>query len=101
TGMKCSFDASTSSDSDGTIVSYNWGFGDSTTGTGEMVQHSFTSPNTYTVTRTVTDNEGATGTTSQQVTVTDLPPTAAFTGSCNQLACSFDGSSSSDPDNSI
>jgi chitodextrinase len=31
----------------------------------------------------------------------DTPPTAAFTSSCAQLACAFDGSGSSDPDGSI
>jgi PKD repeat protein len=34
-------------------------------------------------------------------TGTNLSPTAAFTSSCTQLSCSFNGSSSSDPDGTI
>lgn len=33
--------------------------------------------------------------------VPNTPPTATFTSSCTQLACSFDGSGSSDPDGTI
>src|SRR5439155_202679 len=57
---------------------------------------------TYTVTLTVTDNQGATASTSKSITVTapNQPPTAAFTASCSGLTCSFT-SSSSDPDGSI
>ncbi len=51
------FDASASSD-DGWIVSYNWNFGDKTTGTGKVVQHTYNLVGTYVVTLTVTDNEG-------------------------------------------
>ena len=35
------------------------------------------------------------------VTKTNKEPTAAFTYTCDQLACSFDGSGSSDPDGPI
>jgi PKD repeat protein len=50
------FDASASSD-DGWIVSYDWDFGDRTSGTGKIVQHTYP-VGTYTITLTVTDNEG-------------------------------------------
>ncbi|HEY1741431.1 MAG TPA: PKD domain-containing protein, partial [Acidimicrobiia bacterium] len=102
TGLSCSFNGSGSSDPNagGSIVAYSWDFGDTTpAASGVMTQHTFASGNTYTVTLTVTGNDGLTGSQSQQVTVTDLPPTAAFTGSCNGVQCSFDASSSSDPDN--
>ncbi len=101
-GLACTFDASASTDSDGTIVSYSWNFGDGTpVATGATVQHTFATTNSYSVTLTVTDNGGAATPLTTAVAVVDLPPTAAFTGSCSFLACTFDGSSSSDPDNGI
>jgi len=99
----CTFDASTSADSDGTISSYGWTFGDGTTGSGQTPTHPY-SAGTYSVTLTVTDNGGATGRSTASVTVpspTNTPPTAAFTSSCTELACTFNGTTSSDPDGSI
>jgi PKD repeat protein len=62
------FFTSTSTD-DGSIASYAWNFGDTATGTGPTPQHAYTAAGTYNVTLTVTDNLGATGTTTKQVTV--------------------------------
>jgi len=64
------FDASASSD-DGWIVSYDWNFGDRTSGAGKMVQHTYSVVGIYTVTLTVTDNEG--GTDSAEYTIEILP----------------------------
>jgi PKD repeat protein len=63
--------ASASSDSDGSIVSYAWTFGDGGTGTGQTASHNYIAYGTYTITLTVTDNEGATGSTTRSVTLTD------------------------------
>jgi PKD repeat protein len=61
-----------------TIVSYEWQFGDGTTGSGLNVQHAYAQTGTYVVTLTVTDNAGTQGTATQTVGVsTGL--TAAFT----------------------
>jgi subtilisin family serine protease len=68
--LTASFDASASSDSDGTIVSYAWNFGDGTTGSGKTTAKTYTAGGTFTVTLTVTDDKGATGVQSQNVTVT-------------------------------
>jgi len=69
TDLECQFDASDSSDSDGNITSYDWEFGDGTTGSGEVVNHTYSADGTYTVNLTVTDDDDATDTDSQDVSV--------------------------------
>jgi uncharacterized protein YkwD len=54
-----SFDASESTDPDGAIVSYMWDFGDGAAGSGKFASHRYTTEGIYTVTLTVTDNDGA------------------------------------------
>jgi BspA type Leucine rich repeat region (6 copies)/PKD domain/Fibronectin type III domain len=56
------FDGSKSSDSDGNITRWLWVFGDNTNGSGKIIRHSYSTAETYTVSLTVTDNEGATST---------------------------------------
>ena len=62
-------DASDSTDPDGTIVSYEWDFGDGTMGSGLSPDHVYPSLGTYTVVLTVTDNGGLTHSDSLTVTV--------------------------------
>ncbi len=71
TDLTCEFDASASSDPDGTITSYDWDFGDGDTGTGETTSHTYDAGGTYTVTLTVEDDDGATDTASDEVDVTE------------------------------
>lgn len=78
TDLSCSFDGSGSSDSGGSISEYSWDFGDGATATGQVVNHSYAAGGSYTVTLTVTDNEGATGEDSQSVTVSE-PSTSGIT----------------------
>jgi PKD repeat protein len=54
------FDGSASSGSTGTIVSYDWNFGDGATGSGATVNHTYTAAGAYTASLTVTDTAGAT-----------------------------------------
>jgi len=68
TGLSCTFtDAST--DSDGTIDSRSWVFGDGGTSTATDPTHVYAAGGTYTVTLTVNDDDGATDTETQTVTV--------------------------------
>ena len=98
-------DASASTDSDGSIVSYAWDFGDGSTGTGVKASHTYVQSGSYPVKLTVTDNQGATGTVTNAVTVQapppNQPPVASFTSSATFLAASFDGTASSDPDGTV
>jgi parallel beta-helix repeat protein len=70
------FNGSNSYDSDGTIVSYQWDFGDGTAAEGKIVSHLFrgaqNEPKTYTVTLTAEDNYGAIATDTASVIVKPL-----------------------------
>ncbi|WP_277959822.1 PKD domain-containing protein [Frigoribacterium faeni] len=100
-------DASTSTDSDGTVASYRWDFGDGTVAaTGPTANHTYAAAGTYTVTLVVTDSEGATGTSTGTVTVAPAPPvnvapTASFTSAATGLAVSTDATASTDPDGTV
>jgi DNA-binding beta-propeller fold protein YncE len=60
-GSAVVFDASSASDSDGSITRYDWDFGDHNTLTngGPQVTHVYAQPGSYEVRLVVTDNEGA------------------------------------------
>lgn len=69
TELACDF-VGAGSDTDGTVTGYSWTFGDGTgTSSVQSPTYRYASSGTYTVTLTVTDNGGATGSTSQAVTV--------------------------------
>ena len=61
-----SFNASASSDADGTTLDYAWSFGDGQSGAGKTMSHTFTATGTYAVDLTVTDELGATGSTREE-----------------------------------
>ena len=71
TGFTATFDGSGSSDPDGSIAGWAWSFGDGATATGATTSRTYAAPGTYAVTLTVTDNGGATGTSTRQVVVAD------------------------------
>ncbi len=103
--LTVSFDASDSTDSNGTITSYAWTFGDETTGSGMNIQHTYQTAGTYTASLTVTDNGGRTDTQTRQIVVSASPPEADFTLSSDSgsapLIVVFDASGSFDNDGDI
>lgn len=75
-----SFNATTSTDSENGALTYAWNFGDGFTGTGPLVNHTFTAtpgvPTSYTVTLTVTDVRRLTSQATLLVSVNNTPPQA-------------------------
>jgi hypothetical protein len=61
----------TSSDSDGTVIGWSWDFGDDNTSADQNPSHTYTANGTYPVTLTVTDDDSAIDSTSQDIPVSD------------------------------
>jgi len=104
--QEVAFNASSSSDTDGYIISYEWFFGDNTKGTGIAINHTYTTAGLYNVTLKVTDSQNLTDTFSAFITVTaNLPPKARFVFSPSNpqpsQTITFDASSSQDEDGTI
>ncbi|WP_182911242.1 collagenase [Pseudoalteromonas gelatinilytica] len=64
-----SFTSNGSNDSDGSIASYQWNFGDGSSSNLANPTHSYTSAGEYTITLTVVDNEGASQTVTTVATI--------------------------------
>jgi len=79
-GEELTFDAVSSHDPDGEIVSYDWDFDDGDTVAGEVVTHTYAEPGDYAVSLTVTDDDGLTGSTQQTVTARELTVEAWTSG---------------------
>lgn len=103
TDLTCDFDARGSSDPDGSIATFAWTLGDGSSGSGATLSHTYGSAGTWSVSLTVTDDDGASSNTTRQVEVAaaNLPPTASFVATCDNLACSFDAAASGDSDGTI
>jgi len=73
-------------DSDGSIVSYSWNFGDGTSSNLANPSHTYATLDTFAVSLTVTDNEGATHTDNTSATIsTDvivIPPETNVPDAC-------------------
>lgn len=108
--LEVTFSGTDSYDSDGSVVSYSWDFGDGSTGTGSEITHTYSSADSYLAVLTVTDDEDATGKASVTIVVTD--PNQCVNNSSPvislqanplsgdaPLTVSFDASGTTDPDN--
>ncbi|PIE60382.1 MAG: hypothetical protein CSA31_02340, partial [Desulfobulbus propionicus] len=106
-----SFDGSNSSDADGTLTSYSWNFGDGSSASSKKTSHTYSCAGSYTISLTVTDNQGASHTSATIVTITEpaedvnQPPQAKMTVTSTSgkapLTISFSATGSSDNDGSI
>jgi PKD repeat protein len=96
----CTF-ISTATDPEGSpIATFAWTFGDGAEAVGNNPAHTYTisAVTEFTVTLTVTDNQGATAVASQTITVNpdpsvNIPPTASFSSRCYGEGCIFTNSS--------
>ncbi len=68
-----SFSSTGTNDSDGTISTYAWTFGDGGTSSSANPSYTYTTTGTYTATLTVTDNDGATDSDQATVTISEAP----------------------------
>ena len=71
-GESIAFSSVGSNDPDGSIASYSWSFGDGATSSSANPSHAYTSAGNYTVSLTVTDNQGASSSASNSVTVSEV-----------------------------
>lgn len=98
--------SSSAYDTDGSISSYRWTFGDGQTSGGSSANHQYVLAGTYNVILSVTDNYGGVGTATKQIiisgssTTSNIAPVSQFTFSVNNYNVLFT-SSSYDSDGSI
>jgi PKD repeat protein len=90
------FDAYSSNDPDGTIVSYLWNFGDGSSASGQYVEHEFLIAGDYNVVLTVLDDEGAASQDEMVITIVDqavggnVAPIAILSASSEQRLLHFE-----------
>jgi len=78
-GQQINFNATQSRPAAGrTIRSFDWDFGDGTSGRGSQTTHAYATTGTFTVVLTVTDDAGRTATTTQTLTVDNANPKAVI-----------------------
>ena len=108
--LTCTF-TDRSEDADGVVDSWHWDFGDGATSADRNPTHTYGSPGRYEVVLTVTDNDGATDTSTQSASPQppppeppppepNEPPDANFDVRCEELTCTF-ADKSKDEDGTI
>ncbi|MEK8017373.1 MAG: PKD domain-containing protein, partial [Candidatus Parabeggiatoa sp.] len=105
--LTIALNGSTSTDTDGNIVSYAW-TANGQTANGQNAELTFNDAGNYTITLKVTDNDGATDQVQKTVIVQEIPnklPTAALAITPESgeapLTVALDGSASTDTDGNI
>jgi len=83
--LTVTFDARDSSDADGGIVAFAWDFGNGATGSGRATETTYESAGSFTARLEVTDDDGATGSASRTIEVSEAQ-TFAVSGSIRILA---------------
>ena len=86
-GQPAAFNGISSGGPDGTIQTWSWSFGDGQRAGGSQVKHVYARAGLYTVTLTVTDSNGSTGSESQTLQV--LAPLAATIARVGSLRVSL------------
>ena len=94
--LVCTFDASQSVDSDGEIVSYQWGTkqGNETAkviGTGESLQYTFTTAGNVVIELLIEDNSGLTASTQQTITLSEIEVITVTPDKSNSGGGAFSG----------
>lgn len=87
TVFRFSVPAGTTIDPDGTIVAYEWDFGDGTTASGSAQTHTYRKKGNYTVVFTVTDNFGAKASVELEVRVLNRPPVVVSCSPAERTVC--------------
>ncbi|MBN1281182.1 MAG: PKD domain-containing protein [Candidatus Thermoplasmatota archaeon] len=94
----------TSLDNDGTLINWTWDFGDGNSSSLQHTSHQYVCEGTYVVTLTVIDDDSAGNSTSQEILVSNTPPTANFTFTPENVSTTsplFFTDTSTDPDGDI
>lgn len=98
-GLTCTVDGNNSQDPDGSITAYSWDFGDGNNLSRVSGEHTYASEGNYSIVLSVTDNGGATASSSSNVHLT-LPPAAptgfTATGDTQQIQLAWIANSESD-----
>lgn len=83
--LEVSFDAEASTDADGTIVAYQWDFGDGAVGSGVLASHVYHNAGTFRATLTVRDDDGASAQAGVDI---EVEPSYSLSGTIRILASS-------------
>ena len=96
------FNGSGSTDADGSLDTWSWDFGDGSSASGVLVDHTFDAPGTYVVTLTVTDNDALSDSDSLSILVLNQAPVAVayadVTTGTAPMTINFSGGDSYDQD---